>query len=408
MKILVLSLSFYPDHSGIAVYSGDFAFYAAQQGHEVEVITGYPFYPKWEKRKEDKRKLFSTDNVNGVKILRGYIYVPKKPTTFKRVFQEFTFLVSGAINYIRAQKPDVIVAFTTPITLGYLTAIFKRISGNKLVINVQDFQLEAARSLDMTSKSFLFDSLEKLEKLSYKRANMVSSISQSMIDLLANNKNLPQDKIYLWPNWIDLKKYHIEETRKGNFKREHQVADGKSVVAYAGNIGLKQGLETFIDVANAFKNNDKIQFFMIGGGAGIQALKEYAANFDIPNLTFLPLLNHEQYLDFLADLDVFFLSQKKTNFDIYFPSKLLGLMATKKLLLLSADKDSELYKTISQNKIGLVSEFGDIDLTVSLLKDAIENKDHAKEISDAAEKYTMKFDREYVLKNVLQEITKLK
>jgi len=121
----------------------------------------------------------------------------------------------------------------------------------------------------------------------------------------------------------------------------------------------------------------------------------------------LPLLNPEQYLDFLTDLDVFFLSQKKTDFDIYFPSKLLGLMATKKLLLLSADKDSELYKTIKQNNIGLVSEYGDIDSLVGLLKQAIDDKSFAEKVSDAAEKYVKNFDRSYVLDNVLQKITNL-
>jgi colanic acid biosynthesis glycosyl transferase WcaI len=407
LQILILSLSFCPDHSGISVYSSDFAFYAAGQGHGVEVITGYPFYPKWKKRKEDKWKLFSTENRDGVKILRGYIYVPEKPTTFKRVIQEFSYLFSALFNYVRAKKPDVIIAFTTPITLGYLTSFFKKVSGNKLLINVQDFQMEAARSLDMTNRNFLFSLLASFEKKSYENANLVSSISQSMVNLLINNKNLPANKVYLWPNWIDLDKYILDNSRKGNFRKINNLPENKTIVAYAGNIGLKQGLEIMVDMANAFKLNESIQFYIIGNGAGIEFLKEYASKFDLSNLLFLPLLNPEQYLDFLTDLDVFFLSQKKTDFDIYFPSKLLGLMATKKLLLLSADKDSELYKTIKQNNIGLVSEYGDIDSLVGLLKQAIDDKSFAEKVSDAAEKYVKNFDRSYVLDNVLQKITNL-
>lgn len=407
MKILINSLYFYPDHSGIAIYATDFAFYAAEQGHDVEVITGYGFYPQWKKKKEDRRKLFSTEVVKGVKILRGYLYVPAKPSTLKRVLQEFSLLLSSFFNYLRAKRPDAIVVFTTPITLGYFAAFLKRISGAKLLINVQDFQLEAAKSLDMASQGVFFKILQGLEDKSNKRADVVSSISNSMCQLLTENKKLPDNKVYLWPNWINLKDYRIDESRKGNFRKQHNVDSSKTLVAYAGNIGLKQGLEVFIDLANAFKANPKVQFFMIGGGAGSDNLKEYAAKFDLKNVIFLPLLNHEQYLDFLADLDVFFLSQKKTNFDIYFPSKLLGLMATKKLLLLSADKDSELYKTINANRIGLVSDFGDIEKLTELLNEVLVDKDFAKEINNAAEKYVKQFDRDYVLNNVLEKIKSL-
>jgi colanic acid biosynthesis glycosyl transferase WcaI len=57
MKLLISSMTFAPDHSGIALYATDFAVYAAEQGHEVTVVTGFSWYPKWEKRPEDKRKL---------------------------------------------------------------------------------------------------------------------------------------------------------------------------------------------------------------------------------------------------------------------------------------------------------------------------------------------------------------
>jgi colanic acid biosynthesis glycosyl transferase WcaI len=400
-------LYFDPDHSGIALYSSDFAFYAAEQGHQVDVMTGYSFYPKWKKRKEDKGKLFSTEYKKDVRILRGYIYVPKQPTTLKRVLQEFTFLFSAAFNYLRSNKPDVIVAFTTPITIGYLSGLLKKMSGAKLVINVQDFQLEAASSLGMADKSTSFKILEKLEKKSYQSADLITSISQSMCKLLTENKKLPESKTYLWPNWIKLSDYKLDSALKGNFKKANGVKENEKIIAYAGNIGLKQGLEIFIDLANAYKDDENLKFFLIGEGAGSEQIKKYAANFNLKNLTFLSLLNQEQYLDFLNDLDVFFLSQKKTDFDVYFPSKLLGLMATGKLLLLCADKGSELYKTTSENGIGLVSDYGDIEALKYLLKKIIYDKEIADKVTSAAAKYVEKFDREYVLDDILQIIKKI-
>ncbi|MDB5141263.1 MAG: hypothetical protein JWR12_3179 [Mucilaginibacter sp.] len=403
MKIQVLSLSFYPDHSGIANYSSDFAFYAAERMHSVEVITGYPFYPQWRKRKEDRRKLFSTEYYNNVKILRGYIYVPSKPTLIKRLIQEFSLIISASVNFFRAQKPDVIVVFTTPISLGFLTCFFKKLYGCKLIINVQDFQLEAASSLGMANKKVSYKILSKIESYSYKHADLVTSISPSMYNILKHVKSLPENKIYLWPNWFESKPI-LKAQNHNNFRKHHNISDDTILIAYAGNIGVKQGLELLVDLAKLFENESKLFFLIIGEGAAVGELKSYAKTKALSNLKFINLLNQTEYIDFLNDLDVFFLPQKKTEFDVYFPSKLLSLLDIKKLVLLSADKDSELYKTFVSFNLGLVSEYGNIDSIYQLLNQILADRNLFKRFNQSAEEYVSKFHKEKVLDEVLNKM----
>lgn len=407
MKILITSLYFYPDHSGIALYSSDFALYAKSMGHEVEVITGYSFYPKWKKRKEDRRKLFSVEEYKGIKIFRGYIYVPQNPTTITRVLQEFTFLLSVSVNFFRVRKPDILVSFTTPISIGFLSSLYKKITRCKLCINIQDFQLEAAGSLGMSKQKLFYSILSKLETYSYKNAELITSISDSMIELLKNKKGIPALKIYLWPNWIEVKEYKLALNNKGNFRLANNISSEKKIIAYAGNIGLKQGLEIFIDLADRFKENSSLIFLIIGEGAGKEMLINYAMEKRIDNIHFLPFLNNEEYLRFLNDVDVFFLSQKKTEFDVYFPSKLLGIMVTGKILLLSADKESELHKTILNNNIGLVADYGDMDKLSELLDFALNDDAVINTIQTNARLYAEKFDKEIVISNALNKINKI-
>ncbi len=404
MKIQVLSLSFYPDHSGISNYSSDFAFYASQQGHSVEVITGYPFYPQWKKRKEDRRKIFSTEYKENVKILRGYIYVPQKPTLMKRLLQEFSLLLSASLNFFRAKRPDVIVAFITPISLSFLAVIFKKLYGCKLVTNVQDFQLEAASSLGMANENFAYNMLSKVEKFSFKNSDLVTSISPSMCDILLKRKQLPNNKVYLWPNWFESKP-PANAVSKNKFREQYNIGADKFLIAYAGNVGIKQGLELLVDLAKLFSANEKLYFFIIGEGATIIDLKKYAQSVNVTsNLKFINLLNKEQYMEFLEDLDIFFLPQKKTQFDVYFPSKLLSLLDVKKLVLLSADKDSELYKTFVNENLGLVSQYGDIDHIYELVNKVLSDQNIIKNFHLNAEDYASRFQKEKVLNNVLDKI----
>ena len=397
MRVLISSSVFYPDHSGIALYASDFAFFCAEQGHEVDVVTSFPFYPQWQKRDEDKRKLFRKDEYNNINIYRGYIFVPEKITTLTRILSEISFIFSAFINFFKVKKPDIIVIFTTPVLLGFISIIFKQIYKSTLIINVQDFRIEAAESLSLIKDSIFIKILKKIELLSYKNADYVTSISPSMVDLL-KTKGVQQP--ILWPNWIDTNS-SIKFTSKGNFKEKYQLV-GKHIIAYAGNVGEKQGLEFLIDISCHFQDYTNIIFLIIGEGAALERLKQYHIKKNNKNLFFLPFLNPEEYKHFLFDVDLFFLSQKKTSEDVYFPSKLLGIMTSCKPILLTADIDSELFKVFYEQKLGYVTPYGATEPTLDAIKTYLENKEATNlHISNAFE-YVRFFDRATILNKILK------
>jgi colanic acid biosynthesis glycosyl transferase WcaI len=103
-------------------------------------------------------------------------------------------------------------------------------------------------------------------------------------------------------------------------------------------------------------------------------------------------------------VDVVFISQKKDSGDVYFPSKLLGIMAKEKLTFVSADVDSEIYKVITENKLGITSDFGKIDQLEEQLTDYLNNPENFAIYRTNAYRYVQQFDREYVLDNVLKRI----
>lgn len=402
MKILVSSMAFFPDHSGIPLYSGDFAFYAAENGHQVSVVTGFPFYPSWKKRKEDQGVLFRIDHHKNVKIYRGYIYVPGKPTGVKRILQEISFLFFSFINFFRAGRHDVVVVFITPVLLGVMGWFFKKVYGARLIINIQDFQVEAADSLGMLGRLPIVPLMHKLEKISFKGADLVTSISDGMVNIL-KQKGLDESKIYLWPNWIDIDEASTLGT-KGGFRKQFSIPNNKTIVAYAGNVGEKQGLRTLVDLAIHCKEQKDLVFLIIGEGGDLMNLKNYHAEKKVDNLRFLPFLDPRGYKDFLADADVLFISQKKIPKDIYFPSKLLGLMAGKKLIFLAADKESELYKVLKKNDLALVGEISNLAELNECMNQILQKSSDLNKLKENACDFVRQFDRKFVLGNVLKKI----
>ncbi|RAJ99995.1 colanic acid biosynthesis glycosyl transferase WcaI [Larkinella arboricola] len=398
-------MTFAPDHSGISLYSTDFATYASEVGHEVTVVTGFSWYPNWKKRPEDKGKLFQTDFYKGVKVLRGYLYVPKKVTSVTRMLQEITFLIFVFFNFIRAGRQDVIVLFTTPINLGLIGVLFQKLWKAKLIINVQDLQLEAAQSLGMLGKLPIVKVMEKAERYSYQKADLVTSISHAMVNII-KQKGALDDKVYLWPNWIDVKDASIKGV-KGNFNDKYPQYKGKTIIGYAGNVGVKQSLSSLVDLSEQFKGRDDLVFLIIGSGGDRDNLKAYAEKKATGNLHFIDFLSQDDYYNFLNDADIVYLSQKKDSGDAYFPSKLLGIMAKNKLTFVAACKNSEIYKVVTDNALGMSSDIEDLDHMKKLLTDYLTNKEEFKKYEVNAFGFVHQFDRQIVLDSLFAEIDNL-
>jgi colanic acid biosynthesis glycosyl transferase WcaI len=405
MKILVSSIFFYPEHSGSAPYSTDSAVYFAERGHEVTVVTGFPFYPSWEKRPDDHRKLLEVSEYKGVKVLRGYLYVPKNPTALKRLLHEVTFTVVACLNFLRAGRHNCIVLSAAPILMGLVGVVFKSLWKAQLVIHVQDLQSDAALSLGGVKYNFLVKLLMRLETLFYKHASWVATITPNMKEKL-RQKGLAECKLAVYPNWIDVTNITkvYKRNSRGNFVSKHPIARGKFIAAYAGNMGAKQDLEALVDLARASQSYQDMHYFIVGEGSHRLQVEEYAKGKELTNLTFLPFMSPESYFEMLQDIDVSFVSQKTGTGDVFFPGKLLGIMAMSKPLLVSADLDSELATVIAGVECGLVSKPGDLNSLLHNVLTLYEKPSLRETFGHNGYRHVINYDRERVLSQFLDRI----
>ena len=395
MKILVASINFAPDHAGIGVYSTDFPVFLAEKGDAVSMVTGFPYYPQWRKRPEHRGVLFAREIHRGVDVFRGYLHVPGKVSTLARLWHELSFCLFAAANFVRAGRPEVIVLFTPPMFLGLVGVLFRWVWRRPLVINIQDLPVDAALALGLLKPSLPLRILQGMEKWIYRQADMVVTISPSM---LANvrAKGVSASRLMLVPNWIDVKAAERAAPAK-NFLADHPDAAGKFTVAYAGNLGMKQGVDLLVRAAHAAAAESDLHFFVIGDGADKPRLMALAAELGLRNCTFLPFLSPPEYSAMLAEVKVVFVAQRSGAGDNFFPSKLLGIMARSKPLLVAADETSELTQVIRSAQCGLVSPYEDVAKLVENLR-RMKNSDDLDAMGQRGRKKVEEYDRERILK----------
>lgn len=405
-KILVSSINFAPDHAGIGVYSTDWPIYLAEQGYDVGMVTGFPYYPQWKKHAEDNGRLFARETHRGVRVWRGYLYVPATASAAHRLWHELTFCIFALLNFLRAGRPDAIVVFTPPFLLGLVGVLMKVLWRRPLVINVQDLPMDAAIALGMVRRGVMARVAYAIESWIYRRADLVATISPTM---LANIKSrgVPVDRLLLVPNWIDVAEASAGMPPKGGFLEGQPQAEGCFTIAYAGNLGVKQGVDLLLHLAKALEGEQDLHVFVIGDGSDRRRLQSLADELDCRNVTFLPFMEAADYRRMLVDVDLFFLAQRSGAGNNFFPSKLLGLTAAARPLLVAADEDSELAKVVRDSGCGLVSSYGDIEGLASnvLMLKASPHQLAALGACGAAQ--VQQFDRATVLKRWSERIDAL-
>ena len=405
VKILVASINFSPDHAGIGVYSTDFPVYLAEQGVQVSMVTGFPYYPQWRKRTADEGRLFARETYRGVDVYRGYLYVPAKVSTVRRFWHELTFCLFAGMNFIRAGRPDAIVLFTPPFFLGMVGVLMKWLWRRPLVINIQDLPLDAALALGMVKRSPLSSLLYWFEGWIYRQADLVATISPTMRDNV-RGRGVPVDRLILVPNWIDVRAA-AERLPRGKFLGGYPQAAGKFTVAYAGNLGIKQGVDLLLRLAKRLEADANMLFLVIGDGADKPRLLALAEELGCRNVTFLPFMNPQDYRSMLVDVDMIFVAQRSGAGNNFFPSKLLGLMASSKPLLVAADEDSELARVIRETGCGLVSAYGDVEAMASNLQEVMKSREGMLTMGRRGLEKVFEFDRAKVLGEWTHRISEL-
>ena len=405
MRILASSINFYPDHSGIALYSTDMPVYLAEHGHKVTMVTGFPYYPNWRKRPQDCGKLFETEEYMEVRVLRGYLYVPRTISTFNRILHELSFVIFAFFNFFRAGRQQCIVVISPPLLLGLVGIVFKYLWRAQLVVHLQDLQPDAALSLNMMKWSPLIRLLKWLESCIYRHASWIVPITDSMKENL-RQKGVPEEKQSVHYNWIDVTAVSKlnDHLPRGKFLCEHPNAQAKFTVVYAGNIGVKQGLEVLVQLAQASQAYKDIHYFIIGEGAMHSQLEKSVRDKGLNNITFLPFMSQERYFEMLKDIDVSFVSQRPASGDVFFPSKLLGIMAMGKPLLISADQESELSTVVSNAGCGLVSTPDTPHLLLRNLLSLYKDQTLCRTLGQNGRQHVKAYDRERVLSSFMKRI----
>lgn len=404
MRVVVWGINYAPEFTGIAPHSVALCEFLLQQGHDVEMVTSFAYYPTWQKRPEDRARLYRTDVINGVPVHRCWHFVPRRVSALKRILHEGSFVFTSTLRALFLRRPDVFVVVSPPLLLGVAGWLVGKLKRAPFVFHVQDMQPDAAVGLGMLKANWFTRALYGLEAFAYRHAARVSGITQGMLRTF-RGKGVPDAKLVYFPNAIDLKTDEAPP-QQGGFRKRHGFAEDEFLAVYAGNLGVKQGLEVLLETA-ALLREQRIRFLICGDGAQREALAARAAEMKLPNFSMLPLQAGGDYRALLVDADVCFITQQTGAGNSFFPSKLLGLLAESKPVVTVAAPECELALSLVEGNFGVNVPPGQPRELAAVLEALAKDRQRLADYGAAGRRYVEQFEKTRVFENFMEELARV-
>ena len=403
MRVIVWGINYAPEITGIAPHNVALCEFLQRRGHDVEMVTTFSYYPAWRKRAEDRRRFFRTDRINGVPVHRCWHFVPWRVSAWKRIVHEATFVLTSTMRILLLRRPDVYVVVSPPLLLGaagWLVATLKRAP---FIFHVQDLQPDAAVGLGMLRTGLFTRALYWLEAFAYKHATRVSGISGEIVDAF-RGKGVPDRKLILFPNAVVLPA-DTDILVRGKFRAKHHFAADDFLAVYAGNLGVKQGLDILLDAADLLGAGKKIRIVIAGDGAAREELEKEIR--DRNNMSMLPLQYGTDYKELLVDADISLITQQGGSGNAFFPSKLLITLAYSSPVVTVADEESALARAVANGQCGKNILPGHAEQLANCLRKLSEDRQQLRHWGANGRAYVEQFEQRRVLEKFLGELKSL-
>ena len=353
MRILVLGPNYAPERTAVAPFTTGLCEHLLAQGHDVQVITAFPYYPEWRVWEGYRGRFWQRELVNQVPLLRVWHFVPNRPSSLlQRLVFDLSFTVSFFCAGLFTGSCDVIYCVCPPPTLALSAYGLGKLKRARYVIKLTDLASDAALSTGILKAGLTVRIARAVEGLIYRKAAGIVCLCQGFIDKLME-REVPPEKLHLISDWGDTENVR-PLPRENGFRAAHGLSEEQFLALHTGNMGKKQDLMNIVEAAELTRRDPGITWMLVGQGEERELLEGEAARRNLGNLKLLPLQPTNSLPQMYAAADLLLLNQKAAVEDAVIPSKLLTYLAAGQPIVAAVSDRSEAARQIRHARCGLI------------------------------------------------------
>jgi putative colanic acid biosynthesis glycosyltransferase WcaI len=356
-RILVLNQYYRPGVEATANLLADLCESLAVD-HDVTVVTG---------RVQGRDDLPSDEVLNGVRVLRARSTAYDRTKLHLRAANYVTYLAGSFFRSISSPRPDLVICMTDPPIVGDLGVAIARARRAPLLVISEDVFPEIATELGRLTNPVIVRVLERLVSFYLRRADAIVAIGERMRERLIAKGAVPA-RISVIANWVDTSVI-TPQPQENAWSREKHL-DGRFVVMHSGNVGHAQNLDALIRATTYLRDLEDLTVPVIGFGARHLELRDLAKQLEADRVRFFEYQPREVLSESLSAAHVHYVGLARGLAGYVVPSRLYGILAAGRPVIVAADPDSETSLLVNEVGCGVVVPPDRPDLVAAAIRDA--------------------------------------
>jgi len=341
LRVVLISVHYPPLRTSAAKQMSDLAREFVSQGYETLVIT--PF--------ECLNSRWSIELIDGVQVLQlAGIKMSLKSHVRRTLFEltlPFLMIFGLRKSPYRNTKWDLVVWYSPTIFFGPLVLYIKCRSHCYAYLVLRDIFPEWACDLGIIRKGFAYYFFKIVAYFQYAIADTIGVQTSSNLSYFSGWEKRSGKKLEVLQNW----QTPIEDN-VCSIQVQNTSLVGRKIFVYIGNMGIAQGMDIMIDLADQLRQRNDIGFLFVGRGSEVERLKIRVAGLSISNTLFFDEIKSEEMLGLLAQCHIGLLALDPRHKSHNIPGKFLTYLIAGLPVLARVNANTDLIEVIHQQGVG--------------------------------------------------------
>jgi len=400
MKILLITDNFPPEVNAPATRTYEHVKEWQMRGVDVTIITCVPNFPQGKVYKGYSNKLYQTEKMEDIEIVRVWSYIAPNKGKVRRVldYVSFSFTAFWAGLF---RDFDVIIATSPQFFTTWTAYALSKIRRKPWIFELRDLWPDSIKTVGAIEDGIVMKCLHNIEMFLYKQADIVVPVTEAFKANLIK-RGIEPEKIKVITNGANLDLYIPRE--KDHVLIKELDLENKFIIGYIGTHGIAHKLDFILQTISKIEDKD-IHFLFIGDGAKKEELMALADKLKLSNITFHTSVSKEKMPQYLSIVDVSLVPLKKSEtFKTVIPSKIFEASAMRKPILLGVEGQAqEIIEHYGAGICFVPEDKNDFIEKVLTLKN---DKTVYKNCQAGCEKLAHDFDRKKLANKMLEIIKK--
>lgn len=383
-RVLLVTTNYWPEPTGIAVYTTDLAQSLLGSDFEVSVLTSLPHYPWWRVPSEFSHLTEGVSQHESVEVIRANHLIPPRMNALVRIKFEFSLWrnLKRVSRRFVSKNFDAVISCIPTVAAGVVGKSITRRLGIPFGLIVQDLSGAGAKQSGLRGGPIISKVALAVEGSVLKAADSLVVVSPAMRDVVLG-LGVESAKVSQITNYSAR---NIEVKRKELARAEFGWLSDEFIVIHTGNMGAKQGLENVIEAAKVLGSDTKIKIYLVGHGNQEANLKKSSEG--LKNIVIMDAVEDDQYSALLSAADLLLVNERGTQMEMSLPSKSASYLYSERPVLAAVPRGGATWKFL--NGIAELVEAGKPSLLARAIEDLSQDPEKRKRLASKGLEFARK------------------